>query len=128
VNGTDLKELQAAMNQMRLVGKEIRLNPAVHRDDAARTRPHSGQQSSDGPLGHRDRQEGGDGSYRTGSCRLVIGRVLGNLKIFAGPAEIDAYSRVLRKVGGPELGYGDAVWLVRIVLLTCVNWTPLFVR
>ena len=27
------------MNQMRLVGKEIRINPAVHRDDAARTRP-----------------------------------------------------------------------------------------
>ncbi len=49
---------------------------------------------------------------------FVIAHVLGNLKIFAGAAQIDAYSRFLREVGMPELGYGDALWLVRIVLLT----------
>ena len=52
---------------------------------------------------------------------FVIAHMLGNLKIFAGPDEINAYSRFLRTVGEPELGYGDALWLVRIVLLTCVT-------
>ena len=52
---------------------------------------------------------------------FVIAHMLGNLKIFAGPDEIDAYSRFLRTVGEPELGYGDALWVVRIVLLTCVT-------
>jgi succinate dehydrogenase / fumarate reductase cytochrome b subunit len=49
---------------------------------------------------------------------FVIAHMLGNLKIFAGAAQIDAYSRFLREVGMPELGYGDALWIVRIVLLT----------
>ena len=52
---------------------------------------------------------------------FVIAHMLGNLKIFAGPTEINAYSRFLRTVGEPELGYGDALWVVRIVLLTCVT-------
>src|SRR6202167_6615257 len=52
---------------------------------------------------------------------FVIAHMLGNLKIFAGPAEINAYSRFLRTVGEPELGYGEELWLVRIVLLTCVT-------
>ncbi len=52
---------------------------------------------------------------------FVIVHMLGNLKIFAGPDEINAYSRFLRTVGQPELGYGDALWVVRIVLLTCVT-------
>jgi succinate dehydrogenase / fumarate reductase cytochrome b subunit len=52
---------------------------------------------------------------------FVIGHVLGNLKIFSGPNEIDAYSRFLREVGQPELGYGQLLWIVRIVLLVCVG-------
>ena len=52
---------------------------------------------------------------------FVFAHMLGNLKIFSGPAEINTYSRFLRTVGEPELGYGDALWLVRIVLLTCVT-------
>jgi succinate dehydrogenase / fumarate reductase cytochrome b subunit len=52
---------------------------------------------------------------------FVIAHMLGNLKIFAGPGEINAYSRFLRTVGEPELGYGDALWIVRIVLLTSVT-------
>src|SRR6266576_3289437 len=52
---------------------------------------------------------------------FVIGHVIGNLKIFAGPDQINAYSRFLREVGMPELGYGQLLWLVRIVLLLCVG-------
>ena len=52
---------------------------------------------------------------------FVIGPMLGNLKIFSGPEEIDAYSRFLREVGTPELSYGQLLWLVRIVLLICVT-------
>jgi len=52
---------------------------------------------------------------------FVIAHMVGNLKIFSGPDEINAYSRFLRTVGEPELGYGDLLWVVRIVLLTCVT-------
>jgi succinate dehydrogenase / fumarate reductase, cytochrome b subunit len=51
---------------------------------------------------------------------FVIGHMLGNLKIFAGPDEINAYSRFLREVGMPGVSYGQLLWLVRIVLLVCV--------
>src|ERR1700741_4984719 len=51
---------------------------------------------------------------------FVIAHMLGNLKIFTGPDEINAYSRFLREVGMPELGYGQLLWVVRIVLLICV--------
>jgi succinate dehydrogenase / fumarate reductase cytochrome b subunit len=36
---------------------------------------------------------------------FVIAHMLGNLKIFSGPNEINAYSRFLREVGSPELSY-----------------------
>jgi succinate dehydrogenase / fumarate reductase, cytochrome b subunit len=52
---------------------------------------------------------------------FVLAHMLGNLKIFAGLDEINAYSRALRTLGQPELGYGDALWIVRIVLLTAVT-------
>lgn len=52
---------------------------------------------------------------------FVILHMLGNLKIFAGPDQINAYSKFLRTVGEPELGYGDALWIVRIVLLAAVT-------
>src|SRR6266436_8242444 len=52
---------------------------------------------------------------------FVIAHMVGNLKIFSGPEEINAYSRFLREVGWPELGYGQLLWLVRIVLLVCVT-------
>ncbi len=51
---------------------------------------------------------------------FVILHMAGNLKIFEGPGQINAYSRFLRTVGMPELGYGDLLWIVRIVLLTAV--------
>lgn len=52
---------------------------------------------------------------------FVIAHMLGNLKIFSGPEEINAYSRFLREVGWPELGYGQLLWIVRIILLICVT-------
>jgi succinate dehydrogenase / fumarate reductase, cytochrome b subunit len=51
---------------------------------------------------------------------FVIAHMLGNLKIFSGPAEINTYSRFLREVGTPELAYGQLLWVVRIILLICV--------
>ena len=51
---------------------------------------------------------------------FVLGHMLGNLKVFSGPDEINAYSRFLREVGSPELAYGQLLWAVRAVLLTCV--------
>lgn len=51
---------------------------------------------------------------------FVIAHMLGNVKIFSGPNEINAYSRFLREVGSPELAYGQLLWVVRIVLLACV--------
>jgi succinate dehydrogenase / fumarate reductase, cytochrome b subunit len=50
---------------------------------------------------------------------FVIAHMVGNLKIFSGPEEINAYSRFLREVAYPELGNGQLLWIVRIVLLTC---------
>ena len=51
---------------------------------------------------------------------FVIAHMLGNLKIFSGPDEINAYSRFLREVGEAALAYGQLLWVVRIVLLLCV--------
>ncbi len=48
---------------------------------------------------------------------FVIAHMVGNLKIFSGQEEINAYSRFLREVGWPELGYGQLLWIVRFVLL-----------
>lgn len=52
---------------------------------------------------------------------FVIAHMVGNLKIFSGPDEINAYSRFLREVGRPELAYGQLLWVVRIILLACVG-------
>ena len=51
---------------------------------------------------------------------FVLSHMLGNLKIFSGPEEINAYSRFLREVGWPELGYGQLLWMVRGVLFLSV--------
>jgi succinate dehydrogenase / fumarate reductase, cytochrome b subunit len=51
---------------------------------------------------------------------FVIAHMAGNLKIFSGPEEINAYSRFLREVGWPELGYGQLLWIVRSVLFISV--------
>ena len=50
---------------------------------------------------------------------FVIAHMVGNLKIFSGPTEINDYSRFLREVAYPEFGNGQLLWIVRIVLLGC---------
>jgi succinate dehydrogenase / fumarate reductase cytochrome b subunit len=50
---------------------------------------------------------------------FVFAHMFGNLKIFAGADAMNGYARSLREILTPELGYGQALWLVRIVLLTC---------
>lgn len=52
---------------------------------------------------------------------FVIMHMVGNLKIFSGPEEINAYSRFLREVAYPELANGQLLWTVRIVLLICAS-------
>src|SRR6267142_78260 len=51
---------------------------------------------------------------------FVIAHMLGNLKIFLGAEAIDTYATFLRTIGEPLLPYGGMLWVVRIVLLTCV--------
>jgi succinate dehydrogenase / fumarate reductase cytochrome b subunit len=51
---------------------------------------------------------------------FVLAHMAGNLKIFEGEESINAYSRFLREVAYPELGNGQLLWIVRIVLLACV--------
>ena len=51
---------------------------------------------------------------------FVIAHMLGNLKIFLGAEAIDAYAAFLRTIGEPLFPYSVLLWIVRIVLLTCV--------
>ena len=51
---------------------------------------------------------------------FVVGHLLGNLKVFQGPAHFNAYAEGLRTVGEPIFGRGQLLWIVRIVLLGAV--------
>ena len=51
---------------------------------------------------------------------FVIAHMLGNLKIFLGAQAIDTYAVFLRTMGEPLFPYSALLWVVRIVLLTCV--------
>ena len=51
---------------------------------------------------------------------FVVAHLLGNLKIFEGPAAFNAYAEGLRTVGAPFFGRGWLLWVVRIVLLIAV--------
>jgi len=48
---------------------------------------------------------------------FVIGHLLGNLKVFQGPEHFNDYAEGLRTLGAPFFGRGQALWVVRIVLL-----------
>lgn len=52
---------------------------------------------------------------------FVIGHMIGNLKIFFGPEAFDHYAHGLRELGDPILGHGQALWIVRLILLACVG-------
>src|SRR5688572_6645260 len=51
---------------------------------------------------------------------FVLGHMLGNLKVYEGRESFNHYAEGLRTFGAPFLGYGQALWLVRIVLLGAV--------
>jgi succinate dehydrogenase cytochrome b subunit len=51
---------------------------------------------------------------------FVVGHLLGNLKIFEGPAKFNAYAEGLRTVGAPFFGRGQLLWVARLVLLVAV--------
>src|SRR5256885_4834630 len=51
---------------------------------------------------------------------FVVGHLLGNLKIFEGPAAFNAYAEGLRTVGAPFFGRGWLLWVARSILLVAV--------
>lgn len=52
---------------------------------------------------------------------FVIGHMVGNLKVFFGQESFDHYAHGLRTFGEPFLGYGQFLWIARIVLLVSVG-------
>jgi succinate dehydrogenase / fumarate reductase cytochrome b subunit len=61
---------------------------------------------------------------------FVLAHMVGNLKLYqgryadgphAGEWKIDVYGEGLRELGAPVLGHGQALWIVRLVLLACVG-------
>lgn len=61
---------------------------------------------------------------------FVLAHMVGNLKLYqgryadgphAGQWKIDVYGEGLRELGAPVLGHGQALWIVRLVLLACVG-------
>jgi len=61
---------------------------------------------------------------------FVVGHMVGNLKLYqgryadgphAGQWKIDVYGEGLRELGAPVLGHGQALWIVRLVLIAAVG-------
>ncbi|MFI5530254.1 succinate dehydrogenase cytochrome b subunit [Kitasatospora sp. NPDC051853] len=50
----------------------------------------------------------------------LVAHMLGNLKVFFGPADINGYAHWLRTLGQPLLHFGWFLWLARAVLLAAV--------
>lgn len=50
----------------------------------------------------------------------LVAHVMGNLKVFFGPGEFNAYGHWLRTMGEPVLHYEWGLWIARVVLLTAV--------
>jgi succinate dehydrogenase / fumarate reductase, cytochrome b subunit len=49
---------------------------------------------------------------------FVIAHMLGNLKVWLSPREIDAYSEFLRRMGEPIAPHSWVLWIVRIIVFT----------
>jgi succinate dehydrogenase / fumarate reductase cytochrome b subunit len=45
-------------------------------------------------------------------CGFVLGHMIGNLQVYQGPEKLNQYAHMLQSLGG-------ALWLVRLVMLTC---------
>ncbi|MFG3255814.1 succinate dehydrogenase cytochrome b subunit [Streptomyces sp. NPDC048172] len=50
----------------------------------------------------------------------LVAHMLGNLKVFFGPDEMNGYAHWLRTIGGPVLHYEWFLWVVRVGLLAAV--------
>lgn len=50
----------------------------------------------------------------------LVAHVMGNLKVFSGAEEFNAYGHWLRTMGEPVLHYSWGLWIVRVVLLAAV--------
>lgn len=50
----------------------------------------------------------------------LVAHMLGNLKVFFGPDEMNSYAHWLRTIGGPVLHHEWFLWIVRVVLLAAV--------
>jgi succinate dehydrogenase / fumarate reductase cytochrome b subunit len=51
---------------------------------------------------------------------FVFGHMYGNLKVFSGPEEFNAYAEGLREFGEPFFTHSEPLWLIRLVLLVAV--------
>lgn len=51
----------------------------------------------------------------------VIAHMIGNLKAFQGPEQIDGYAEFLREVGAPVLGHSQFLWIARLVLIAAIG-------
>jgi len=50
----------------------------------------------------------------------LVFHMLGNLKVFFGPSDINGYAAWLRTIGEPFLSHGWFLWLARVALLAAV--------
>lgn len=68
--------------------------------------------------GHREKSRDGRHRHRFyGLCHRVHA---GKSENFSGPLDINAYARFLREVEHLEVGYGQLLWVMRVILLGCV--------
>jgi succinate dehydrogenase / fumarate reductase, cytochrome b subunit len=51
---------------------------------------------------------------------FVVGHMIGNLKVYMGPAAFNHYAEGLRSFGAPFFGTNQALWLIRAGLLLAV--------
>lgn len=51
---------------------------------------------------------------------FVVVHLIGNLKVYQGADKLNHYAEWLREMGGPILGPGQALWLLRIGLIAAV--------
>jgi succinate dehydrogenase / fumarate reductase, cytochrome b subunit len=51
---------------------------------------------------------------------FIVIHMVGNLKVFEGPGEMDNYALFIREIGYPAIPEYGALWLIRLVLLGAV--------
>lgn len=51
---------------------------------------------------------------------FVVGHMIGNLHVYEGPERYNEYAHGLRTFGAPFFSYGQALWVVRVILIVSV--------